>query len=179
MLRSFTIETTEADEKALDYVHLSDMLDFAFRSALQIVVHSARATMIRDEAEKARGEGRALPPIENLVILQSALSSADARHAEAMATFAAEQAEREAAAKRGPLTARQLRLGLVDNGFALTQVEAAIDALPDGPEKEKAKIEWQYAGEFQRDHPLLMTIAAQLGISAEQFETMWAEAQKL
>lgn len=77
------------------------------------------------------------------------------------------------------MTARQLRLSLVENGFALAQVEAAIEALPDGPEKEKAKIEGQCAGEFKRDHPLLMTIAAQLGISAEQFDAMWTEAQKL
>ena len=179
MLRSFTIETTEADEKALAHVHVSDMLDFAFKSAMKTVVNSARATMLRDETEKARSEGRPLPPAEDLVILQSTLDTADDRHAQAIAKFAAEQAEREAAANRGPLTARQLRLGLVDSGFALAQVEAALDALPEGIEKEKAKIEWQHAGEFQRDHPLLQTIAAQLGISAEQFETMWVAARKL
>lgn len=179
MLRSFTIETTEADEKALDYVHVNDMLDFAFRSALLTVVNSARATMLRDEADKAHDEGRPLPPSENLVILQSTLSNADARNAEALAKFAAEQAERDEVAKRGPLTARQLRLGLVNNGFSLAQVEAAIGALPEGADKEKAQIEWQYAGEFNRDHPLLVAIAAQLGISTEQFDVMWAEARKL
>ncbi len=34
------------------------------------------------------------------------------------------------------LTARQIRLGLVGNDFALTQVAATIDAMPEGVEKE-------------------------------------------
>ncbi|CAN7754952.1 hypothetical protein LJR257_006646 [Ensifer adhaerens] len=53
------------------------------------------------------------------------------------------------------------------------------DALPDGADKETARIEWQYAGEFRRDHPLIATIAAQLGIMPEQLETMGREAHSL
>lgn len=48
------------------------------------------------------------------------------------------------------LSARQIRLGLVSNGFALAQVTASIDAMPEGVEKETAQIEWEYATTFER-----------------------------
>ena len=39
-----------------------------------------------------------------------------------------------------PVTARQLRLTLVRNGYSLATITAAIDALPDGQEKDEALI---------------------------------------
>lgn len=179
MKRVFELETTSFDEKALAHAHTSATLDFAFNSILQTIVNSAREQLVKDEREAARLEGRSAIGTADEVIAQSALPNADAREASHFAKLAEEQAEREAVAKRGPLTARQLRLGLVNNGFSLGQVDTAIDALPDGADKEKARIEWQYAGEFNRDHPLIATIAVRLGISAELFETMWTEALKL
>ncbi|WP_246806861.1 hypothetical protein [Ensifer sp. ENS04] len=78
-----------------------------------------------------------------------------------------------------PLTARQLRLGLVDSGFSLTQVSAVIDALPAGPDKEKAQIEWEYATTFNRTHPLIATVGAALGLTEAQIDTMWSAALNL
>ncbi|MBD9651987.1 hypothetical protein IB267_26870 [Ensifer sp. ENS09] len=176
MIRTFTIETSEADEKALTYSHPSGMVEFAFNSVLTTVVNSARDQLLRHEREAAANEGRTLTGSDDAIISASTAPDADARNAQALAKAEQERAEME---RTKPLTARQLRLGLVNNGFALADVDVAIEALPDGAEKEKARIEWQYAGEFNRDHPLLTTIAAQLGISAEQFETMWVEALKL
>lgn len=175
MERTFTIITSEADEKALRHHHLLDKIEFAFNSSLLCVVSSAREQLVRFERDAAAKEGRYLPGDDEAIIQAATALDADARHAQAMAKIEQERAEFE---RNLPLTARQLRLGLVNNGFTLAQVEAAIDALPDGADKERARIEWQYAGEFKREHPLLITIAAQLGISAEQFEAMWAEAQK-
>ncbi|MBO3760347.1 hypothetical protein [Ciceribacter sp. L1K22] len=74
------------------------------------------------------------------------------------------------------VTARQIRLTLVRNGFSLGAIDAAIDALPEGQAKDEARIEWEYATLFERLSPTLLTIAAALSISAEQVDTMWAEA---
>lgn len=75
-----------------------------------------------------------------------------------------------------PLTARQLRLTLVRNGFSLSTIDAAIDALPAGQEKDEARIEWEYATTFDRLSATLITIASALGMSAEQIDTLWAQA---
>ena len=59
------------------------------------------------------------------------------------------------------ITRRQLRLWLVRNGFALAQVEARIDALPE-PQRTEARIEWQDATQYERSHPLLRQLAGAL-----------------
>ncbi|WP_051680010.1 hypothetical protein [Pseudorhizobium marinum] len=75
-----------------------------------------------------------------------------------------------------PLTARQLRLGLVANGIAMEQVEVAIAAIEDTQQRAVAFVEWEYAAQFERDHPLIASIGAALGLTAEQVDAMWAEA---
>ncbi|RVO54935.1 hypothetical protein [Sinorhizobium meliloti] len=77
------------------------------------------------------------------------------------------------------LTARQLRLGLVGNGYSMSQVSAVIDAMPEGADKETARIEWEYATTFERTHPLIGTVGAALAIGEEQIDTMWTEAASL
>ncbi|MFD1326750.1 hypothetical protein [Mycoplana ramosa] len=64
-----------------------------------------------------------------------------------------------------PITARQLRLTLVRNGHSLASVDAAIAALPEGPVKDEAAIEWEYGTTFARLSPTLITIAEALNIS--------------
>jgi len=59
------------------------------------------------------------------------------------------------------VTRRQLRLWLVKNGYALAQVEALIDVLPE-PQRAEARIEWQDATYYERVHPLLRQLAGQL-----------------
>ncbi|MEV5054681.1 hypothetical protein MRBLRH13_000262 [Agrobacterium radiobacter] len=74
------------------------------------------------------------------------------------------------------ITKRQLRLALVRNGISLASVEAAIASMPDGLAKEEARIEWEDASFFRRDHPTLLLIASALGLGEEQIDTMWMEA---
>ena len=75
-----------------------------------------------------------------------------------------------------PLTSRQLRLGLVTNGFALEQVEAAIAAIEDPQQRAVASIEWEYASQFERDHPLIAQVGAALELTEEQVDAMWTVA---
>ena len=74
------------------------------------------------------------------------------------------------------ITKRQLRLTLVRNGISLAQVEAAIEAMPEGLPKQEAEIEWADASEFRRLHPTLLLVAQALSLSDEQVDVMWEEA---
>ncbi|MQW00736.1 hypothetical protein GHK46_26480 [Sinorhizobium medicae] len=85
----------------------------------------------------------------------------------------------EARAAMPPLTARQLRLGLVSNGITLSQVHATLDAMPAGADRDKALIEWEYATTFTRTHPLIASVGAALGLSDEQIDAMWTAAASL
>jgi len=78
-----------------------------------------------------------------------------------------------------PLTARQLRLGLVLNGISLSSVETAIEAIEDPTDREVARIEWKYTTTFERSHPLVNQIGAALGLTPEQIDAMWTEAATL
>lgn len=74
------------------------------------------------------------------------------------------------------VSARQLRLTLVRNGFSLSSIDAAIASLPEGQQKDEALIEWEYAHEFQRISPTLNSIAAALGIDQTEVDLMWRQA---
>lgn len=78
-----------------------------------------------------------------------------------------------------PLTARQLRLGLVTNGFSLEQVDVVIRAIGDPQQRALSQIEWAYASQFERRHPLIAEVGAALGLSAEQIDTMWAASAEI
>jgi len=71
------------------------------------------------------------------------------------------------------LTARQLRLGLLSLG-KLEAVPAAIAELPQ-PEKSQAEIEWNFATEFRRLHPLITQLVPILGLTDEQVDAVWEE----
>jgi len=75
-----------------------------------------------------------------------------------------------------PISPRQLRLALVRSGTSLAAVYSAIDALPAGPARDEAEIEWEYATSFTRLAPALLVIAGALGLSAEAVDDLWATA---
>lgn len=74
-----------------------------------------------------------------------------------------------------PLTGRQLRLTLIANGIALEQVEAAIDGIEDAQARAVARVEWEYASQFERSHTLIAQVAANLGLEVDEVDKMWAE----
>lgn len=82
-------------------------------------------------------------------------------------------------AQSPPLTPRQFRLGFLKAGHAPSQIEAVIETMPEGPDKETARIEWEFAGEFERLHPLVISLSTSLGFTPEQVDTMWEDALEL
>ena len=76
------------------------------------------------------------------------------------------------------ITARQLRLQLVLNGFDLNTIDLIIDSLPE-PNKSIAKVSWEYATTFEREHQMLELIAQQLGITETELDTIFINAEKL
>ena len=95
----------------------------------------------------------------------------------------AERAEAEGADAPPPppvpsvVTMRQARLALLGAGL-LPLVDAAIAALPS-PQREAALIEWDYSSEVHRDRAFVLTLAAALGLSAEQLDALFVVAASL
>ncbi|WP_104663405.1 hypothetical protein [Ensifer adhaerens] len=77
------------------------------------------------------------------------------------------------------LTARQLRLGLVNANVSPSTVTATIAVMPTGPDRDKAQIEWEYATTFKRTHPLIATVGTALGLSDAEIDALWAAAAAL
>lgn len=77
------------------------------------------------------------------------------------------------------VTARQIRLWLVQNGHSLNQVDAAIESIGDAQQREVARIEWEYAPYVERSHPMLAAVAAGLGMSSADVDRAFVEASSI
>jgi hypothetical protein len=77
------------------------------------------------------------------------------------------------------VTARQIRLWLVSNGVSLAAVELAIDGIPDQMQRDMVRVEWEYAPYVERSHPMLVPLAAALGLSEAQVDAAFREAATL
>lgn len=77
------------------------------------------------------------------------------------------------------VSARQIRLWLLDNNISLASVESAIESIEDIKLKEKAKVEWEFAPYIERNHRLIQTIGASLGLTNDQIDQGFIDASKL
>ena len=77
------------------------------------------------------------------------------------------------------ISARQIRLGLINNGIQLTQVDEAIDNIQDPITRETTKVEWEYAPYVERNHPLIEQLGNALGFNPSQIDNAFIEASKL
>jgi hypothetical protein len=75
------------------------------------------------------------------------------------------------------VTMRQARLALLQQGL-LANVDAAIETLPS-PQKEAARIEWNYSSAVVRDRQLVKMIAVALGLNDEQLDDLFILAATL
>lgn len=71
----------------------------------------------------------------------------------------------------GEVTMRQARLALLAAGL-LDDVEAAITTDAD-------RIEWEYAATVVRDSPLVTSLAAGLGLTEQELDSLFAQASVL
>jgi hypothetical protein len=74
------------------------------------------------------------------------------------------------------VSARQIRLWLLRQSISLAAVDAAIDAIPDQLQRDSVRVEWDYSGYVERSHPMLVPLAAALGLTEEQVDQAFVEA---
>ena len=72
------------------------------------------------------------------------------------------------------VTMRQARLALLGAGL-LDDIDAAIDSLPS-PQKEAARIEWEYATDVQRSSGLVPMMGAALGLDDAALDALFSVA---
>lgn len=77
------------------------------------------------------------------------------------------------------VTKRQARQQLLIAGL-LPSVQPAIDSIPDPTERALAQIYWDDSQEYERNHPMLTTLAKTLlGMTDQQLDDLFKEASKL
>ncbi len=77
------------------------------------------------------------------------------------------------------VSARQIRLWLLGKGVSMSAVDTAIDAIPDAAQRDSVRVEWEYAPYVERSHPMLVPLAAALGLTEEQVDQAFVEAAVL
>ena len=77
------------------------------------------------------------------------------------------------------ISARQIRLWLVQHGIALTQIDNAIDSIEDPSTREVVRIEWEFAPYVEKSHPWLIPLAESLGLTQEQVDQAFIEASNI
>lgn len=77
------------------------------------------------------------------------------------------------------ISPRELQLTLLNHGISPDQVLAAIMSMPAGIDRDRARIEWEKATYFKRNHDLIDTLGAVFGFTPEQIDAMWEEAQTI
>lgn len=75
------------------------------------------------------------------------------------------------------VTIRQAKLQMSRAGI-LADVDAAIASM-EGQAGDEARIEWQYATELRREHPLVEALGPTLGLSHEAIDDLFVEAAKI
>jgi hypothetical protein len=70
-----------------------------------------------------------------------------------------------------------LRLAMIDRGIDMTQIDALMDNVEDPTEKQKAKMQWEYALSIHRNHPLVISFGAALGLSETDIDNIFIEAE--
>lgn len=77
------------------------------------------------------------------------------------------------------VSARQVRIWLIQHGISLALVDSAIENIQDPILKEITKVEWEYAPYIERNHPMLVPLAQFLGLTQDQLDTAFIEAQNI
>jgi hypothetical protein len=76
------------------------------------------------------------------------------------------------------VTRRQLKEWLIANDL-IDQVEAALNGIQDAKQRRIALNWWTESQDFRRDHPLVASLAAALGMTSEQVDAAFSAAAQL
>lgn len=74
------------------------------------------------------------------------------------------------------ISARQIRLWLLQNGVSLQMVADAIATIEDPVLRDSVSIEWEYAPYIERSHPMLVPLAQALGLTESDIDRGFVEA---
>lgn len=74
------------------------------------------------------------------------------------------------------ISARQIRLWLLQNGVSLQMVSDAIATIEDTLTRDSVSIEWEYAPYIERSHPMLVPLGQALGLSEADIDRGFTEA---
>lgn len=77
------------------------------------------------------------------------------------------------------VSARQIRLWLLQNGVSLQMVNSAISAIEDPILRDSVAIEWEYAPYVERNHPILLPLAQALGLTEQDINRCFIEASNI
>lgn len=77
------------------------------------------------------------------------------------------------------ISATQLRVWCIRHGIPLATIDAAIAAIPDPAQREEARVRWEYSTEVRRDFPLVLQLAAALGMTDAQVDDAFREGALL
>jgi hypothetical protein len=77
------------------------------------------------------------------------------------------------------ISARQIRLWLINNGIELSQVESVINNIEDPLTRETIKVEWEYAPYIERNHSMLIPLAEALGLTQQEIDRAFLEGSNL
>lgn len=76
-----------------------------------------------------------------------------------------------------PLTARQLRIGMIRNNVSLTQVQNIINGIPNEKTKDEYQVYWEYSTTVNWSHPITQSLIAAVGLSQSNAAIMWMIAK--
>lgn len=77
------------------------------------------------------------------------------------------------------ISARQIRIWLIQNDISLDMVDNAINNISDITTRDITKVEWEYAPYVERNHPMLPVLAQALGLDESILDQAFIEASKL
>jgi hypothetical protein len=77
------------------------------------------------------------------------------------------------------ISARQIRLWLLQNNISLQMVNDAIATIEDPFTRDIVSIEWEYAPYIERSHPMLVPLAQVLGLTTEDIDRGFIEASNI
>lgn len=77
------------------------------------------------------------------------------------------------------ISPRQIRLWFIQNNIPLSTVENAINSIENNVLRETTKVEWEYSPYVERNHPMINTLGAILGLTPEIIDQAFITASNL